>query len=338
MTDAQTDLAPLRDWLAGVLPHPVGEVALETFAGGQSNPTFRLKTGGGDYVLRRKPMGVLLPKAHMIEREFQVLGGLAGTPAPVPRVYGLCEDAAVLGSAFYVMQLVEGRIFWDPALPDLAPSERAALYDGMNDAIAKLHSVDVEVAGLSGYGRAEGFVQRQIRTWTAQYRASQTLDIPAMEALIDWLPARAPESGEVAVVHGDFRIDNLIFHPTEPRVIAILDWELSTIGDPIADFAYNVISWRIPSGLFRGLGDLDLAALGVPDEAAYKQAYMDRTGRSALPHWEFYLAFSLFRLAAIIQGIARRALDGTASAANAAETGAKAGPLAQIAWDIARGG
>ena len=325
------------EWLAANLEGYRGPGTLTKFGFGQSNPTFRLTSPSGDYVLRRKPFGVLLPKAHAIEREFKALKGLAKSDVPVPRVHVLCEDATVLGAAFFVREFVTGRSFYDQRLPEQAPTERAAIFDAMNDAVAKLHRVDPTAVGLSDYGRPEGFVARQVDIWTKQYRASEGVPIPAMENLIAWLPQNLPPQLPPAIFHGDLRIDNMIFHATEPRVVAVLDWELSTLGDPIADFAYNCMFWRIGADLFRGFGGLDLPALGIPTEADYVKRYCARTGLSQLPHFDFYLAFSLFRMAAILQGIWRRVQDGNASAADAADIGAKAAPLAAIGWDIARG-
>lgn len=338
MSRTSEALPPAADsWLATHVPGYRGPGTLAKFGFGQSNPTFRLSSPSGDYVLRRKPFGALLPKAHAVEREFRVLKALAGSGVPVPRVFALCEDAAVLGAVFFIMEFVEGRSFYDQRLPGLAPAERGAIFDAMNDAVAKLHGIDPAAVGLSGYGRPEHFIARQVETWTRQYRASEGATIPAMENLIGWLPRNLPPPQSPAIFHGDLRIDNMIFHATEPRVVAILDWELSTLGDPIADFAYNCMFWRIGAALFRGFAGLDLAALGIPSEAAYVRRYCARTGRGELPHFAFYLAFSLFRMAAILQGVWRRAQDGNASAADAAEVGAKAGPLAAIGWDIARG-
>lgn len=331
------DLGRLRDWLNRTLPNPVREVSLEKFAGGQSNPTYRLRTDLGDHVLRRKPFGQLLPKAHMIEREARVLTALSESDVPVPRVLGLCEDAGVIGAPFFVMEMVEGRIFWDPRLPDLDLEDRAAVFDAMNGVAAGLHRVDPAAVGLGEFGRAEGFLNRQIALWTAQYRAAEIMPIPAMDALIAWLPSHAPKTSDVAIFHGDLRLDNLVIHPTEPRVLAILDWELSTIGDPLADFAYNAMVWHIPPDLFRGLGGIDHTATGIPTEEAYCSAYARRTGRTELLHWPFYLAFALFRVAAILQGVARRAMEGNASGSDAAEVGSRAAPLAEIGLDIAEG-
>lgn len=310
---------------------------LKKFGFGQSNPTFQLSTASKEYVLRRKPPGQLLPKAHAIEREFRVLTALRDSDVPVPRAHALCEDASLLGTAFYVMDYVAGRSFHDHRLPGLSAAGRTAIFDGMNAAIASLHRLDPLKLGLESYGRSDGFIGRQISVWTNQYRASEGSCIEAMENLIEWLPQHLPPRQPAAIFHGDLRLDNMIFHPTENRVVAILDWELSTLGDPIADFAYNCMFWRIGVDLFRGFKGLDLGALGIPQVREYERWYAERTGRSELPHMNFYLAFSLFRMAAILQGVWRRAQDGNASAADAAEVGAKAAPLASIGWDIARG-
>lgn len=327
-----------ESWLEAHVPGYQGPGSLTKFGFGQSNPTYRLQGANGAFVLRRKPSGPLLPKAHAIEREFRVLRALEGTDVPAPRVHAFCDDPALLGAAFYVMELVEGRIFYDQTLPGMTPAERGAIFDAMGQAVADLHRVDPIAVGLEGYGRGEGFVSRQVDLWTRQYRASETERIPAMEDLIAWLPQNLPPEGETRIFHGDLRLDNMIFHPTEPRVVALLDWELSTLGDPLADFAYHSIVWRIPADLFRGVADLDRAALGLPEEADYVRRYCERTGRSDIAHWNFYLAFSLFRLAAILQGVRARALSGQASSHDAADVGAKAGPLAEIGWSIARQG
>lgn len=328
-------LARLAAWLRAADIPGNGLPQLQKFPGGQSNPTYRLEWGGQTLVLRRKPFGHLLPKAHMIEREYRVLAGLRKTPVPVPPVRGLCEDAGVLGVTFYVMDHVPGRIFWDPRLPGMEPAERAALFAAVNETVAQLHAVRPADVGLDGFGRPAGFMARQIGLWSAQYRAALTRDIPAMDALSEWLtrnvPAEQPDGG---IFHGDLRLDNMIFHPTEPRVMALLDWELATLGDPLADFAYHLMTWYIPPELFRGLQGVELAPLGIPTAEQYVAGYCHRTGRTELPHLTFYLAFSLFRLASILQGIARRAQDGNASAADAASLGARAAPLAQIGWDL----
>lgn len=313
-----------------------GPLAAERFAGGQSNPTYRLRAPSGDYVLRKKPPGPLLPSAHAVDREFRVMRALAKTAVPVPEVYALCEDDGVTGSAFYVMEHLDGRIFWDQRLPGIAPDERREMFLSMNRVIADLHSVDYAALGLEDFGRPGNYMGRQIARWSRQYRASETEKQPAMDALIDWLPAHLPPEGAPAIVHGDYRMDNLVFDKTEPRVIGVLDWELSTIGDPLADFAYHVMSWRIEPMLYNGLGGVDVAALGIPGEAEYVAAYCRRTGRAAIDGWEFYLAYSLFRFAAICQGIAKRAIDGTAAGAEAVAIGALARPFGAQAWALAQ--
>ena len=329
-------LAPLADWLAGHVAGFRGPLAAERFAGGQSNPTYRLTAASGAYVLRRKPLGPLLPSAHAVEREFRVMRALADTAVPVPRVAALCEDDGVIGSAFYVMEFLDGRIFWNQRLPGIAPAERGCMFQSINAVIAALHSVDWQAAGLGDFGRPGNYMGRQIARWSRQYRASETTPIAAMDALIDWLPRHLPPEGAAAIVHGDYRMDNLVFHASEPRVIGVLDWELSTIGDPLADFAYHAMSWRVTPELFRGLAGIDFAAAGIPDEAEYVASYCRRTGRTAIPNWEFYMVYSLFRIAAILQGIAKRAIEGTAASREAAEMGALAGPLAEQAWALAR--
>jgi aminoglycoside phosphotransferase (APT) family kinase protein len=261
---------------------------------------------------------------------------LAATAVPVPRVYALCDDDVVLGSAFYVMEHLDGRIFWDQRLPGIPPAERRAMFQSMNRVIADLHSVDYAALGLEDFGRPGNYMARQIARWSRQYRASETVRQPAMDALIDWLPAHLPPEGAPAIVHGDYRMDNLVFHKTEPRVIGVLDWELSTIGDPLADFAYHALTWRVTPELFRGLAGADFAALGIPPEAEYVAAYRRHTGRGPIANWEFYLVYSLFRLAAILQGIAKRAIDGTAASADAVATGATAIPMGEQAWELAR--
>jgi len=255
---------------------------------------------------------------------------------PVPKVYALCEDDAVIGSAFYVMEFLEGRIFWDPRLPDLAPAERRAMFQSMNAVIAELHSLDYAAVGLAEFGRPGNYMARQVARWSRQYQASETEQQPAMDRLIEWLPCHLPPEGEPRIVHGDYRIDNLIYHPTEPRVIGVLDWELSTIGDPLADFAYHVMTWRVTPELFRGLAGVDFTASGIPTEAEYVAAYCTRTGRRRTPDWEFYMVYSLFRMAAIAQGIAKRAIDGTAASRDAHELGRVARPFGEQAWALAR--
>jgi aminoglycoside phosphotransferase (APT) family kinase protein len=328
----------LEAWMALHVAGFSGGGTLKKFGFGQSNPTYKVQANSGQYVLRRKPLGPLLPKAHAIEREYRVLHALAVSDVPVPKVLAICNESAILGAAFYVMDFVEGRIFYDQRLPGMASRERAGIFDAMNSTVASLHHAEPLALGLEDFGRPERFVERQVATWTRQYRASESDRCEAMERLIEWLPANLPPEQSGRIFHGDLRLDNMIFHPTEPRVIALLDWELSTIGDPLADFAYHCMVWRVGADLFRGFGDLDRAVIGIPEETDYVRLYCERTGRADIPHWNFYLAFSLFRAAAILQGVWRRSQNGQASSADAAIVGAKAHPLAEIGWRVARGG
>ena len=341
------DVEALQRWLSARLPGFAGPLTVEQFKGGQSNPTYKLVTPGAAYVMRSKPgpAARLLASAHAIEREFRVMSALAATAVPVARMHLLCEDEAVIGRAFYIMECVQGRVLWDQSLPGMTPAERGAIYDEMNRVIAALHSVDVQAAGLADYGRPGNYFERQIGRWSKQYVASATETIVAMDELMRWLPAHIPaqarDDSQVSVVHGDYRLDNLMFHPTEPRILAVLDWELSTTGHPLADFSYHCMSWHIPPGAFRGIGGLDLAALGIPDEKSYVRRYCERTGRGAsadtvMRDWNFYLAYNLFRLAAILQGIVKRAQDGTAASAQAAQTAAGTRQLAEMGWEFAR--
>ncbi|MEO8134730.1 MAG: phosphotransferase [Betaproteobacteria bacterium] len=330
------DEARLEAWLREHVPGFAGPVAVEQFKGGQSNPTYRLSASSGRYVVRRKPPGKLLPSAHAVDREYKVMTALGTVGFPVPRTWALCEDDTVIGTPFFVMDCVEGRVLWDQSLPGMSQSGRAAIYDEMNRVISALHSVDYAAIGLADYGRPGNYFARQIKRWSEQYRNSETGRIEAMDNLIAWLPGNVPEGDETAIVHGDFRLDNMIFHPTEPRVVAVLDWELSTLGHPLADFSYHCMSWHIEPGNFRGIGGLDHAALGIPSEEDYIARYCERTGRSGIAHWDFYLAFGFFRIAAILQGVARRALDGTAASAQAVETGKRARPMAELGWNCAK--
>ncbi len=319
-----------------------GPLQVEQFKGGQSNPTFRLTAADGQrYVLRRKPPGQLLQSAHAVDREFRVISALGGTDVPVARAHVLCEDPAVIGTAFYVMDCVDGRVLWDPALPGFAPAERAAIYAELNRVIAALHCVDPSAVGLDGYGKVGGYVERQVKRWTQQYRAAETETIASADALIDWLPRHLPPEGPTRIVHGDYRLDNVMLHPTEPRILAVLDWELSTLGDPLVDFAYHCMTWHMSNGpTARGLAGQDLAALGIPDENAYLQAYLQRTGQGGRQvgtgEWGYYLVFNMFRLASILQGIMARALQGNASNLQALESGRRARPLADQAWALAQ--
>lgn len=332
------EVEPLATYLAANLPGFAGPLVVKQFQGGQSNPTYLLTTPAAKYVMRSKPGPVakLLPSAHAIEREFRVMRALRAQGIPVPQVHVLCEDESVIGRAFFVMEHVDGRIFWEQSLPQSNPAERAAIYDEMNRVIAQLHTVDVERAGLADYGKAGNYFARQIGRWSKQYQASETEQIEPMNRLIEWLPQHIPPGDETAVVHGDYRMDNLIFHPTEPKIIAILDWELSTLGHPLADFSYHCMSWHIPPGAFRGIAGLDHAALGIPSEAEYIRRYCERVGRGPIEHWNFYLAYNLFRIAAILQGVYKRYTEGLASSDNAKQAGANAKALAELGWKYAQ--
>jgi aminoglycoside phosphotransferase (APT) family kinase protein len=330
------DVAGLAAWLRTRVADFAGDLVVEQYQGGQSNPTYRITAGGTRYVLRRKPPGKLLPSAHAIEREYRVMAALARTDVPVAKMYALCEDESVIGTAFFVMEYVEGRILWDPTLPGMSPALRAAHYDELNRVIAALHRVDYTAVGLADYGKTGSYIARQIARWSKQYEAAGAERIAAMDRLIAWLPQHIPEGDETAIVHGDYRLDNVIFHPTEPRILAVLDWELSTLGHPLSDFAYQVMAWRLTPEQFRGLAGCDLAALGIPTEEAYVAAYCARTGRTGIPHWEFYLIFNMFRIAAILHGILARALQGNAASRDAIETGSRARRVADAAWDMAR--
>ncbi len=318
----------LREHIEGLS----GPLEVAQFSGGQSNPTFKLQAGGRSFVLRRKPPGKLLPSAHAVDREYRVISALYPTDVPVARPYCLCEDESVIGTAFYVMDFVDGRVFWDGLLPECSAEQRLAIYDELNRVMAALHSVDYQAVGLADFGKPGNYIARQISRWTKQYRASETEHIEAMENLIAWLPENIPAEEETRVVHGDYRIDNVIFHPTEPRILAVLDWELSTLGHPLADFAYHCMTWRLTPGEFRGIGGVDLESLGIPTEEQYVQTYCQRTGRSEIHNWDFYLAYNMFRLAGILQGIMGRVKDGTAASAHAAEQGKRARPMAEAGW------
>jgi len=311
-------------------------IAVEQFQGGQSNPTYRVTAGAHRYVLRRKPPGKLLPSAHAIEREYRVMAALAGSGVPVARMVALCEDATVIGTAFYLMEYIDGRVLWDPTLPGMTPEARGAHYAELNRVQATLHQVDYCAVGLADFGRTGQYIERQIARWSKQYNAGGAARIPSMDALIEWLPRHVPPEDETSIVHGDFRLDNVIFHPTEPRILAVLDWELATLGHPLSDFAYQVMAWRLAPGEFRGLKGADLAALGIPAETEYVASYCRRTGRTEVPHWEFYLIFNMFRIAAILHGVLARALQGNAASQNALEQGSRAQRIADIAWNMAQ--
>ena len=329
------DIPSLSEYLTRHIPGFQGPVSAEKFDGGQSNPTFKLTSADGQhYVLRRKPPGELLKSAHAVDREFRVISALRDTDVPVPKTYVLCGDDAVIGSMFYVMEYKEGRILWDPLLPEAADNaERGAIYDAMNQTMAALHNVDVDAVGLTDFGRPGNYFERQLGRWSKQYRASETRKIPSMESLMTWLAARMPEDdGTVSLVHGDYRLDNMMFHPIEPRVIALLDWELSTLGHPLADLANQCMAWMLPrEGRIKGLGGVDRASLGIPTDEEYIARYCERTGRQGIDNWNFYLVFSLFRLAAILQGIVKRAQIGTASSAEADSEGDAVGQLSDLA-------
>lgn len=309
-----------------------GLPVLTALTGGQSNPTYLIDAGGESYVLRKKPPGKLLNSAHAIEREYRILSALRDSSVPVPQVHALCEDPSIIGSPFYVMAFVQGRTFVDPSLPAVPAAQRSAIYDELNRVICRLHKLDFAAYGLEDFGKPANFLERQLNRWTRQYRESETEKIPAMEHLIAWLPQNLPVTGETSIVHGDFRIDNMIFHPTEPRILAVLDWELSTLGNPLIDFAYHCMSWRVTPEEFRGLHGHDLATLGIPCEDEYVRKYCQQMEREDIPHWNYYIVFNMFRMAAILQGIWWRAKNGNAFSPEAEKTGRLAIPMAQAGW------
>lgn len=313
-----------------------GPLTAEKFAGGQSNPTFMVTAASGKYVLRRKPPGTLLKSAHAVDREFRVMTALANTAVPVAKTYHLCEDDSVIGSMFYLMEFIDGRVMWDPSLPGMSPEQRAAIYSEMNRVLATLHSVDIDTVGLSDYGKPGNYFERQLGRWSKQYRASETETIANMETLLEWLPANMPvDDGRVALAHGDFRLDNMMFQHNEATVLALVDWELSTLGHPYADLAYQCMQLRLNhQGAIPGLGGIDRQPLGIPSEQAYVAEYCKRMGLDDIPNWNFYLVFSFFRLAAILQGVKKRALDGNASSEKALQMGAMVQPLSQLAIEL----
>ena len=335
-TFADLDQQRLSDWLTRETDHDGAIRKIEKFPGGQSNPTYRIETAEGAMVLRRKPFGKLLPSAHAVEREHRLIEALYPTPVPVARPVALCEDSAVIGAPFYLMELVEGRTFWNGALPDCEPQERREIYHAMIETLARLHAVDPHQVGLADYGAAGDYFVRQVGRWTKQYRAAQTDEIPEVERLIEWLPRTLPTQNRTAIIHGDYRIDNLIYASDRPEVLAVIDWELSTLGDPLADFAYLAMNWAMPHGE-RGaqLGGLDLPALGVPTLDEATSQYCVLTGRDSVPDLNWYFAYNLFRLVGIIQGIKKRAMDGNASNANAQAATERIVPLARQAWAFA---
>jgi aminoglycoside phosphotransferase (APT) family kinase protein len=329
------DEAALERYLRTHMAGFEGPLSVQQFGGGQSNPTFLLSAGAKRYVMRKKPPGQLLKSAHQVDREYRIMKALSQTDVPVPRMHVLCEDESVVGTAFYVMDFLEGRIFRDPQLPGLAPAERTAIYDSMNDVLARLHKVDFAKVGLGDFGKPGNYFERQIARWITQYRAAQTDQIADMERLIEWMPKNIPSDDSVTIAHGDYRLENSIFHPTEPRMIAVLDWELSTIGHPLADLAYNCMGYRVQNPRQGGLVGVNFAATGIPSEHAYVSKYCARVGRERIENWPFYLSFSVFRLASISQGVYKRGLDGNASSATAATAGNSCQFLAEHAWRLA---
>lgn len=335
---SRVDPQKLQRYLREHLPDCRGEMTIERFRGGQSNPTMVLAFDGKRrLVLRKKPDGKLLPSAHAVDREYRVISALHGSGVPVARARLLCEDDDIVGAMFYIMDYIEGRSLWDPSLPGMTAAERTVIYGEMNRVIAALHGIDYARVGLEDFGRPSDYVARQVARWTKQYRASETETIEAMDRLIAWLPDHTPAQHRTSLIHGDFRIDNMIFHPTQPRVLAVVDWELSTLGDPMADFAYHMLTWHFPQRPYRGLADVDLTALGIPREPAYRAAYLAASGQENVSDrdWCAYLAFCLFRVAAIRQGIMKRVVEGTAASTYAREAGALARPVAELGWRYA---
>jgi aminoglycoside phosphotransferase (APT) family kinase protein len=333
------DNAALEQYMRSAVDGFTGPLDVSQFKGGQSNPTYLLDATSGKYVLRRKPPGKLLKSAHAVDREFRVISALHEAGFPVPRPYALCEDDSVLGTMFYLMEYQQGRIFWDLDLPDVGRDEREAIYDDLNRTIARLHTTDYEALGLADFGRPGNYFARQISRWSKQYAASEIDTIPAMDELMLWLPDNIPDDNSSSIVHGDYRLDNIVIHPTEPRIIGVLDWELSTIGHPLGDFTYHLMAWQIPRiGIgSSGLKDCDLEGLGIPSEEAYIAQYCERTGRSqGIANRDFYSAYNFFRIAAILQGIAGRVRDGTASSAYAERAAQAVAPLAEMGWSCVR--
>ena len=330
------DAGALDRWMAAHVEGYAGPLTVNQFKGGQSNPTYELATPQRRYVLRRKPPGKLLPSAHAVDREHRVITALGATGFPVPRTYGLCADDGVIGTMFYVMERMEGRILWDLTLPGLSREARRAVYLDQVDVLARLHTVDPAAIGLGDYGKPGNYFARQVDRWSKQYRASETEALPEMDRLIAWLPQTVPADDQTSIVHGDFRLDNTVLHPSEPRIAAVLDWELSTLGNPMADFSYYLMQWVMPSAEGRGIGGRDLAELGIPDRAEIVERYCGLTGRDGVPDLDWYFSYNLFRLAGIVQGIAGRVRDGTAASAQAAETARRVPALAQNAWMFAQ--
>ena len=339
------DVATLADYMRqhveGFDAKAADGMTVEQFKGGQSNPTFKITAGNQpsqQYVMRAKPGPVakLLPSAHAIEREFKVMNALNKASFPAAKQYALCTDEDVIGRAFYIMEFVDGRVLWDQSLPGMTPSQRAEIYDEMNRVISQLHTIDYAAIGLADYGRPGNYFARQIDRWTKQYKASETEKIEAMDNLIAWLPNNIPPGDDTSIVHGDYRLDNMMFHKTEPRILAVLDWELSTLGHPLADFSYHCMSWHVTAGQFRGIKGLDHQALGIPSEQEYIAKYCERTGKTIRQaDFSFYLAYNMFRMAGILQGIMKRYVDGTASSAQAKKSGEAARPMAELGWSYA---
>ena len=334
----QFDEAKLANYLQDYLPGANQGITVKQFQGGQSNPTFLLDIAGKRYVLRKKPPGKLLPSAHMVEREFQVINALGKTDVPVPTARLLCEDPEIIGTAFYVMDYVEGRVYSQPLLAEVAQEERMPIYQSMIDTMARMHNADWKAIGLEGYGKPDNYIARQVKRWGGQFEASRTHDMPAMDALMKWLPENIPADQSTTIAHGDFRIGNLMLDPTEPKVVSILDWELATLGHPLSDLAYCCLPYHMPVNVdgAKGMVGADLKSLGLPEEQQLLDWYCQYTGRTGVPNWNFYIAFSLFRLAAIVQGVYHRALQGNASNADALEVGKRAGLLAERGWEIAQ--
>ncbi len=331
------DEASLLAWMHSNVKGFAGPLTVEQFKGGQSNPTYKLITPGQNYVLRRKPPGTLLASAHAVDREYRVITALYGAGFPVARTFGLCMDESVLGTSFYVMDCVDGRVIWDTRFPDVAPEMRRDYFDAMNATIAQLHNIDYAKIGLADYGKTGNYFERQIGRWSKQYLADEAAGrIGDMDKLVEWLPAHIPPGDEAAIVHGDYRCDNMIFHPTEPKVLAVLDWELSTLGNPLADFAYHLMMYRMPPGITAGLVGANLAELRIPSESDYVAMYCARTGRKGIDNLSFYLAFNMFRLAAIIHGIRGRVVRGTAASTHAKTMASFVEPLAALAWKQAQ--
>ena len=332
------DEARLATYLSSHIDGFAGELLIRQFQGGFSNPTFHLQTRDRAFVLRKKPSGHLLPSAHAVDREYQVLEALQHTDVPVPRVHLLCEDKSVIGTMFYVMDYVEGRVYTDRLLPGCTPVQRAQMYDAMNDVLARLHRIDYRAVGLQDFGKPGGYVARQVSRWSKQYLASAIEDTPAMNQLMKWLPEHLPAQDEATIAHGDYRIGNLLFHPTEARVVAVLDWELSTLGHPLGDLAYCCSAYRLSASSGRGFAGSDLASLGIPSETRFLDAYRQRTGRQDIPDWKFFLVFSLFRSAAILAGVYRRSVDGQGVDARMAQAREAYQEIAACAWNIAASG